>query len=357
MRHSGICLVAILCALATDVVGAGSSINSVYKWAWSAGVGWVSCRADVTNGMAIHKDYCEGYLYGPTAGWIHLGNGAPTNGFQYTNAGTNDYGVNHDGNGSLSGYAWSATCGWIAFDTNGLPRVNVKNGILSGYAWSSSLGWLSFSNLQVHTRTDWITGVYPVYTITVTAPEGGTITPAGTVLIPYGCSTNFTITTNQYYDLADLQIDTVSVGATNRYSFALVTTNHTLAATFAARVATNGVPESWLATYFPTATNFVQMAVSDDDHDGLTAWQEYVAGLDPTERHSTWAMLSSTQAPSGLTLVWPAAAGREYSISWTTNLAIPMMVIASNLTGNSYTDSEHRSIDGNFYRIGVQLAD
>lgn len=135
-----------------------STINTNNKWAWASNAGWIDCRTDPTNGAVIGEYVCSGYFYSGSLGWIHLGNGNPTNGIRYCNAATNDYGVNHDGKGNLRGYAWSGSVGWIAFENTGAPKVDLCTGILSGYAWGGSMGWINFSNEQAFSQSDTITG-------------------------------------------------------------------------------------------------------------------------------------------------------------------------------------------------------
>ncbi|HPT17082.1 MAG TPA: hypothetical protein PK388_07345, partial [Kiritimatiellia bacterium] len=60
-----------------------------------------------------------------------------------------------DGAGGLSGYAYGANIGWVAFEqTNGQPRISLLTGKFSGYAWSGNVGWISLSNAQAHVQTD-----------------------------------------------------------------------------------------------------------------------------------------------------------------------------------------------------------
>ena len=68
---------------------------------------------------------------------------------RYTNASASDFGVNHDGSGGLSGYAWGQNIGWLNFDTtgDGGSQVTVSpDGAFSGYAWAQNVGWISFSS-------------------------------------------------------------------------------------------------------------------------------------------------------------------------------------------------------------------
>ena len=70
------------------------------------------------------------------------------------------------------------------------------------------------------------------YTITATAGEGGSITPAGEVSVKEGASQTFAITASEGYAIADVLVDGQSVGAVDSYTFENVTANHTIAALF-----------------------------------------------------------------------------------------------------------------------------
>lgn len=140
-------------ARATD-----STVSTNNKWAWSANAGWINCRPTATNGAIIGEFVCSGYLYSSVCGWIHLGDGIPTNGIRYSNDSAEDYGVNHDGEGHLSGFGWCASAGWINFEwTNAeaanAPKVDLKTGACSGYAWGGTLGWISLTNWSTYLQT------------------------------------------------------------------------------------------------------------------------------------------------------------------------------------------------------------
>jgi YVTN family beta-propeller protein len=82
--------------------------------------------------------------------------------------------------------------------------------------------------------------VFPIYrlyppstlTITATATTGGTITPNGDVIVPYGEDTTFTITPVVNYQIDNVLVDGVSVGVVTSYPFTDVTDNHTIHAMF-----------------------------------------------------------------------------------------------------------------------------
>ncbi len=70
-------------------------------------------------------------------------------------------------------------------------------------------------------------------TITASAGAGGSISPTGANVIPYGTNSTFTLTPTTGYHVANVLVDGVSAGAVTSYTFTNVTVNHTLAATFA----------------------------------------------------------------------------------------------------------------------------
>ncbi len=69
--------------------------------------------------------------------------------------------------------------------------------------------------------------------ITASADANGTITPSGSVAVPYGADQTFTITPHTGYHVADVLVDGASVGAVTTYTFTAVTAAHTISASFA----------------------------------------------------------------------------------------------------------------------------
>jgi hypothetical protein len=147
--------VSIFLGLALAAEGwAASNVNSTNRYAYAANAGWLDARSDGTNGAVIGQYVCSKYLYAANLGWISLGQGSPINGIYYSNAATNDWGVNNLGDGRLRGYAYGANIGWLNFETNGDPRINLLTGRFSGYAWSANVGWISLSNAAAHVQAD-----------------------------------------------------------------------------------------------------------------------------------------------------------------------------------------------------------
>jgi len=140
---------------------AATTINSANRFAYGANIGWIDWRGDINNGAVIGAFVCSGHVWAANVGWISLGNGPPASGIRYQNNSASDFGVNHDGMGNLSGFAYGADIGWINFtnrDAFGAafagPRIDLVTGRLSGFVWSANCGWISLSNVFAHVQTD-----------------------------------------------------------------------------------------------------------------------------------------------------------------------------------------------------------
>ena len=72
------------------------------------------------------------------------------------------------------------------------------------------------------------------FSITATAGNGGTITPAGVTNMAYNGNQTYTIAANNGYHVSDVFVDGASVGAVTTYTFSGVTANHTIYAAFEA---------------------------------------------------------------------------------------------------------------------------
>ncbi len=70
------------------------------------------------------------------------------------------------------------------------------------------------------------------YTISAIAETGGSISPSGEAHVNQGGRITFTITPDSGYEIADVLVDGVSVGAVRSYTFENVTSDHTISAAF-----------------------------------------------------------------------------------------------------------------------------
>lgn len=195
-------------------------------------------------------------------------------------------------------------------------------------------------------------------TITASAGSHGTILPAGAVTVPVGSTTNFVITPDRYWHVADVTTNGVSVGAVTSFTWPNITADGSLSATFAPDLAAGGTPDWWLAAYGWT-NNFDAAEASDTDGDGFTAGQEYIAGTDPTDTSSALRILDMRMAPPQITLL--SATNRLYTLYGRPDLAAGNWVPVSNQTDISGNGSLLTLVDTNtpavnwFYRLSVRL--
>ena len=120
---------------------------------------------------------------------------------------------------------------------------------------------------------------------------------------------------------------------------------------------TSIISYAWLQQYgLPTdgSVDFVDL-----DGSGFNVYQDWIAGLNPTNPASVLIMLSppATNNTSGITVTWQSVSGILYNLQRTTNLPTPFSTIQSNIVGNagttSYTDTSATNNIPYFYRVGV----
>jgi hypothetical protein len=101
---------------------------------------------------------------------------------------------------------------------------------------------------------------------------------------------------------------------------------------------------------------------ADLDGTGFNVYQDWIAGLNPTNALSVLAMLppAPTNNPSGLVVSWESVSNITYFLQSGTNLGAhpAFSTIQSNLVGQAgtttYTDTNAVGNGPIFYRVGVQ---
>lgn len=118
----------------------------------------------------------------------------------------------------------------------------------------------------------------------------------------------------------------------------------------------------------PTSQTFAQWLAqyglppnSDPNSDplgkGITLGQEFIAGINPTDPASALVFGSILPTPQGISLVWPSAQGRTYTLSRSTNLTAAFVPIRGPIAAtpptNTVVDQEAVGPGPYFYRLNV----
>jgi len=128
-------------------------------------------------------------------------------------------GTNYFKDGEAQSFSFTANEGYRLKD---VKVDNVSVGAVSSY---------TLSNINAdHT----IEAVFePItFTITATASFGGSISPQGSVVVNYGESKTFYISSEIGYKIGDVKVDGISIGPVSNYFFYKVTVNHAISVTF-----------------------------------------------------------------------------------------------------------------------------
>ena len=178
----------------------------------------------------------------------------------------------------LAGSAYNETSTTTASTTGGTSKTEIE---LKGPGVVAALG-LSADNWSDGQADEYLTvaidTVDPVITsqtITATAGEGGSISPAGIQTVTNGVDYTFTIVANSNYTIKDVKIDGTSVGAVSEYTFNTVSADHTIDVTFEeipvettateTTVAITTTPETTVAITTATDTTVADTTVTTEE--------------------------------------------------------------------------------------------
>jgi hypothetical protein len=116
---------------------------------------------------------------------------------------------------------------------------------------------------------------------------------------------------------------------------------------------------AWLQQYGLPIAAYID--TTDLDGTGFTVYQDWIAGLDPTNPASVLAMTSliaTNNSISGVTVSWQSVSNRTYYLQRCSDLTASFATVQSNLVGQagttSFTDTTATNSNSFFYRVGVQ---
>jgi hypothetical protein len=98
---------------------------------------------------------------------------------------------------------------------------------------------------------------------------------------------------------------------------------------------------------------------TDTDGDGMSNWQEWIAGTDPTNPQSKFLILSVTNSVSGVRLTWSSGSGRTYTVQRATSSSgnleySSVATVSGGDSVTSYTDGAATNAGAYFYRVSAQ---
>ncbi|MDP3882701.1 MAG: VWA domain-containing protein [Candidatus Staskawiczbacteria bacterium] len=104
------------------------------------------------------------------------------------------------------------------------------------------------------------------YEITASAGENGSISPLGLVQVVSGASQAFSINPSYGYEISDVLVDSISVGALSSYTFDNVTSNHEILASFSELVFSPPTADPPAGTYSSTQNVTLSASGADSIH-------------------------------------------------------------------------------------------
>lgn len=137
------------------------------------------------------------------------------------------------------------------------------------------------------------------------------------------------------------------------------TTNTVYLEKTAEQKTTRGTPYWWLDKHgFTTTNTFEQADEIDHDHDGMKAYEEYIANTDPTDSTSLLTTHIHSITTNSIVISWPSAVDRNYGLWYSTNLTQQFEPIFLAFPGRPPTNHypmNLRSDSPIFFRVSAEL--
>jgi hypothetical protein len=163
-------------------------------------------------------------------------------------------------NGSLTGAATQV----VNYGANSTPVTAVPDAGYHFVGWSDGVATATRVDSGVTSNID-VTASFAIntYSLESTAGAGGTITPGA--VVNYGTDMTFDITPDLGYQVKDVLVDGVSVGAVTTYAFVNVVSDHTISASFEDVTAPNGT-----ITYVTNSDGSITATLTTDEPTVIT---------------------------------------------------------------------------------------
>jgi len=149
-----------------------------------------------------------------------------------------------------------------------------------------------------------------------------------------------------YYQTPDNQTNTLAAGGTLNFTgnYTFIDANH------------NGISDAWEQAYFGTvSTNRTQ--TTDTDHNGMSDYDKFIAGLNPTNPASRFCFSGETAQSNRLVqMSWTVVTNRLYQVNVSSNLTgwqpvTPWLQASNNSTMNYTAPNAPGTF---FYRVQVK---
>lgn len=244
----------------------------------------------------------------------------------------------------LSGTTQFVCSGWIGSGGVPVSGTGTNSGAIT-LTNDSSITWLWLTNYWLHV-----------------GKQGGGSVGTSDTWVARGGSVWVSATPERYFHFSRWQGQTNGCGMTIKGIAVAMYGPRAIEAIFGADISSNGLPTWWLVQYGLTNSDFD--ATRDLDGDGMTIWEEWVAGSNPTNRDSKFSFEPANRGANGKVVIrWPSISNRLYNLSRSTNLCDGQALFVippdgSNIiatpTINSYTDNSDYAVGPVFYRVTVK---
>ncbi|NOT33074.1 MAG: hypothetical protein HOP12_02775 [Candidatus Eisenbacteria bacterium] len=181
------------------------------------------------------------------------------------------------------------------------------------------------------------------YPIVASAGPGGSIAPAGTVVVAIGGNQSFTITPTDTFVLANVRVDGASVGTPSGYSFTNVLADHTIEASFRRL---DLIPPTVTVTkpdggelYLVNSQVPIRWTANDDVKLGSFALHY------STNNGGSWLPIASGLADTARTFAWTSPA--------TASTQMRVRVTAADSAGNVALDASNAPFEVRAGAVGV----